>query len=103
MMQDVCENVVEDHLRTQVKRQLGGIAIKLYRRGWPDRLVILQGWIGFIETKRPVGGQYEPLQLRIHARLRRMGHTVLVLLTKAEVDSFIVSHRKHILVKEKKA
>jgi hypothetical protein len=68
---------------------MGGRTVKLRMRGWPDRLVLLLGRIFFVETKRPKGGRYEPLQLRIHKVIRRLGHTVHVASTKAMVDQLL--------------
>lgn len=83
------EDSVENHLRKLVKT-MRGICIKLNpfgMRGIPDRLVLLPGGIVlFYELKRPVGGSYEPLQLRWHAKLMKLGFTVLVCHTKALVE-----------------
>jgi len=84
------ENVVEEHLRKSVKG-LRGLCIKLNPFGYagiPDRLVLLPGGIVmFFELKRPVGGKYEPLQLRWHSKLRQLGFKVFVCNTKASVDA----------------
>lgn len=64
--------------------------VKLRLRGWPDRMVLLPGAPEFVETKRPKGGRFEPLQLRVHAMLRGLGYTVCVLRTKAEVDEYVI-------------
>lgn len=62
------------------------------RRGWFDRTVYwFDGVSDLIECKRPKGGRFEPLQLRTHARLRRMGHSVFVILTRAQVDDYIAT------------
>lgn len=86
------EDRVEEHLRKQVKL-LGGLCIKLNPFGYagiPDRLVLLPGGvIAFFELKRPVGGKYEPLQLRWHSKLRKLGFHVFVCNTKASVDATI--------------
>lgn len=83
------EDSVENHLRKLVKA-LRGLCIKLNPfgvRGIPDRMVLLPGGIIlFYELKRPVGGSYEPLQLRWHAKLTKMGFTVNVCHTKALVE-----------------
>jgi hypothetical protein len=82
----VTEDVIERHLLREVKK-LRGITFKmLFRRGWPDRLVLLPGRWMFIELKRPKGGRFEPLQLRTHARLRAQGYEVHVCYTKEQVD-----------------
>lgn len=82
------ESVVEDHLVNAVKT-LKGATIKIrFMRGWPDRVVLLPGGVVvFIELKRPVGGKFEPLQLRVHEKLRRMGFTVFVCNTKASINN----------------
>ena len=79
------ENAVERHLTKRVK-QARGRCIKQYMRGWPDRLCVLPGRIFFVETKRPKGGRYQPLQLYMHRMIRRMGHAVYLCKTKGEVD-----------------
>lgn len=84
------ENTVEDHLCTCVKL-LRGLCLKLpalLYPGIPDRLVLLpEGRMYFVELKRPKGGRFEPLQERVHAKLRALGFTVLVLYTKEQVNT----------------
>lgn len=95
MWRSVRESHVEEHLVTQVHAH-GGIALKIkpYLRGLPDRAVYWPGGVhDVIETKRPKGGRWEPLQLRWHVKLRKLGHNVFVLLTKEAVDEYI-SQRK---------
>lgn len=86
------EATVENHLRKGVKL-LRGLCIKLNPfgvRGIPDRLLLIPGGIVlFVELKRPVGGKFEPLQERWHVKLRRMGFTVVVCYTKAQVDELL--------------
>ncbi len=83
------ESTVEAHLCRCVKA-LRGLCIKMNpfgMRGIPDRLVLLPGAkVAFIELKRPVGGVFEPLQKRWHAKLRNLGFLVYVCNTKASVD-----------------
>jgi hypothetical protein len=85
--------VIEKYLRLGVKR-LGGLCIKLNPFGYagiPDRLVLLPGGrMCFVELKRPVGGKYEPLQLRWHSKLRQLGFTVHVCRTKEQVDDQVL-------------
>lgn len=72
-------------IRTRVKK-IGGVGW----RGWPDRMVLFTGGIThWVELKRPVGGKYEPLQLRMHKELRALGFVVHVLHTKQMVDAYI--------------
>jgi hypothetical protein len=86
------ESSVEGHLRRSV-RAAGGKCEKLKGpEGWPDRTCLWPGAIcDFVETKRPKGGRYQPLQRRTHARLRALGFRVEVLNTKALVNAYIAS------------
>ena len=85
------ESVVENYLCAEVKKAKG-LDIKIrFLRGWPDRIVLLPGGIFFfVELKRPVGGKFEPLQERIHAKLRRLGLTVHVCNTKDQIDQILM-------------
>jgi hypothetical protein len=59
-------------------------------RGWTDRIVLFAGGcVHWIELKRPKNGRFEPLQLRRHALLRKMGFCVRVINTKRQVDQYI--------------
>ena len=80
------EDTVENHLKTVVK-SMGGLCVKVRLiRGFPDRVVLLPGGrVLFAELKRPVGGVFEPLQLRWHVKLRALGFQVKVWHTKASV------------------
>lgn len=86
------ENAIEKYLTAQVKLR-GGRAVKLDPTGYkgiPDRLVILPGGATFfVELKRPVGGRLAPAQLRWIEWLIEAGQGIVVLSTKAEVDSFL--------------
>lgn len=88
------EDWVENYLVQQCT-PLGAICLKLQRlRGWPDRVVIwFGGVIDFVELKRPKGGRFEPLQLRMHAKLRQRGHTVFVINSREQVDEYIRSRQ----------
>ena len=81
------ESVVEDYLVQGVKARKG-FALKLrFMRGWPDRIVLLPGGVFFfVELKRPVGGKFEPLQERIHDKIRALGFKVYVCNTKSSVN-----------------
>lgn len=91
------ETTVENHLRKGVKL-LRGLCIKLNPfgvRGIPDRLLLMPGGIVlFVELKRPVGGKFEPLQERWHVKLHRMGFTVVVCYTKAQVDQLLEGYHE---------
>lgn len=90
------ESHVESYLCREVARlDRRALCVKAkVRRGWPDRSIYWSNGIhDLVETKRPQGGRFEPLQLRTHERLRSMGHNVFVLLTKEEVDEYISSRK----------
>lgn len=85
------ENVVEEYLRKEVKKQ-GGKAYKFIspgNAGVPDRLVVFPGGrIYFIELKAP-GKKPTPLQLNQMRYLRSQGFNVRAIDRKEEVDSFM--------------
>lgn len=77
------ETTIEQYLIAKV-RALGGECRKLAwigRRGAPDRVVLYQSRLIFVELKAP-DQKPKPHQLREHERLRRMGQRVEV------IDSF---------------
>ena len=54
-------------------------------RGRLDQVVLLPGGVvGFVECKRPVGGQLSTLQVKEIERLKRLGMRVAVVTTVAE-------------------
>jgi len=83
------ENEVETYLRKRVEA-VGGQCVKFipdYRRGWPDRVVLLPGGVlVWVELKRPRGGRVAAAQRVAHETLRRLGQTVFVVNSKREVD-----------------
>jgi hypothetical protein len=83
------EDRIEGHLVKRVKGARG-LTLKIrFMRGWPDRIVLLpKGVLVFVELKRPVGGKFEPLQERIHDKLRKLGFTVYVWHTKTLIDNY---------------
>jgi len=59
-------------------KDAGFVAIKIMRKGWPDRLIQLSNGYGFyIEFKRKGKGA-EKLQLHTHDKLRKKGNHVYV-------------------------
>ena len=60
------------------------------RNGWPDRIVLLpDGVMVWVETKKPKGGKLDPLQIHAHKILRGLGQRVEIVWTKAEADRLI--------------
>lgn len=84
------EDAVERHLVARVK-ELRGLSMKVrFMRGWPDRICLLPGGrLVFVELKRPHGGQFEPLQQRIHTKLRDLGFAVWVCHNKIAIDQLL--------------
>ena len=89
---DILESEVESHLRKRIE-SVGGQCVKFipdYKRGWPDRLLLLPaGVLLWVETKRPVGGSLSPAQLVAHEQLRRLGQRVEVVWTREDADRLI--------------
>lgn len=86
----VRENKVERYLDKQVKL-LGGDTRKWVspgRDGVPDRIVILNGRVVFVEVKTTDGVTSEA-QKREHARLRDKGARVTTVKGNSGVDGFV--------------
>lgn len=84
------EKDVEKYLIGQIKK-IGGLAWKLTSpstSGVPDRLIIRQGKIWFVEMKRP-NGNLRKLQQYRRSELQKQGFDVICLDTKNKVDQFI--------------
>ncbi len=84
------ENKVEKYLDSEVKK-LGGISRKWTssgRDGVPDRIVIIDGDIHFVEVKTS-DGKLSPTQERECDRLKEAGATVFVVFGNEGVDQFI--------------
>lgn len=65
-----------EHRFCALVREAGGVAVKMYMRDWPDRLVLFPNEkMFFCELKRP-GEKPRPGQVRNHAMLRSMGYDV---------------------------
>lgn len=85
------ESVVEKYLYNEVLKR-GGECVKQYKRGWPDRLILWQDGVAhWVETKRPSGSKFQPLQLRIQNKLKIRGFRVETLYTKEQVDYYLQS------------
>ncbi|MGI8306994.1 VRR-NUC domain-containing protein [Saccharopolyspora hattusasensis] len=84
------ENPVECYLLTQC-RSNGLLCMKFTspaRGGVPDRIVVSHAGTVFVEVKRP-GGDLEPRQRAVHAKLRRFGAEVHVVHNETSVDTLI--------------
>ena len=88
------ENKVEKHLDDEVKK-LGGITRKWVspgRDGVPDRIVIINGDVMFVEVKT-VDGKVTPVQRREHERLTEAGGRVFTVYGETGVDCFLRDYK----------
>lgn len=86
----VRENKVENYLDEQVTK-LGGITRKWVspnRNGVPDRIVIINGRVFFIEVKT-IDGKLSTRQKHEHKLLENAGADVATIYGEAGVDYFI--------------
>ena len=87
------EKEVERYLREQVKKKLGGMALKFVSPGLsgvPDRVVLLPGGkVIFVETKAP-GKKLRKLQEYVCGMIADLGFEVRMIDTKPKVDAFIL-------------
>lgn len=84
------EKQVEEYLRDRIK-ELGGRAYKWVspgNTGVPDRIVIINGWVLFVELKSNTGRLTANQKSQIR-RLVGLQQHVGVIGSKAEVDGFL--------------
>ncbi len=84
------ENRVERYLDSEVVK-LGGLTRKWIspgRDGVPDRIVIINGVVWFVEVKT-IDGKQSEVQKREHQRLRYCGANVATVYGNIGVDMFI--------------
>ena len=91
------ETSVEKKLKKRVK-DIGGIAPKLVSpgtSGMPDRLVILpNGIVSFVETKKPKGGKLSARQRIVHKQLKSLGCDVQTIYSFEEIEAYIAEVHK---------
>ena len=78
---------------SQECKRLNIATIKLHLRfstGWPDRLIILNKKVWWIELKT-LTGSLSPRQHAVHDTLKSLNHKVLVLRTKEEITNVLES------------
>lgn len=90
------EREVERYLCQQVKKKLGGMALKFVSPGLsgaPDRIVLMPGGrIAFVETKAP-GKKARALQEHVCGLIAAFGFEIRMIDTKLGVDAFILEMR----------
>ena len=83
------EAKIEAYLVKSVK-DAGGMAVKNKgTRGFPDRTVLLNGLVVFIEVKAE-GEEPRPEQIRMFTKISAIGCMVFVIDSKDRVDDFMV-------------
>ncbi len=91
------EHEVEDYLVSEAARH-GGAALKLRPatgRGFPDRTLILHdGWVAFVEVKRPKGGRFAKHQAEWAESLCDIGHRFYLVSTREEVDEIFSDYKQ---------
>lgn len=88
----VRENKVETYLDRQV-RILGGLTrkwVSVNRAGAPDRIVIINGVVWFVEVKT-ADGKLSQVQIREHERLKEVGANVTTVYGIDGVEEFLES------------
>ena len=92
MSKQVTEREVESRLSDLVRDELSGECVTFipdFKRGFPDRLVILPGGrVIWVETKT-TGGRVSGAQRVAHALLRRLGHRVELVWTKEQAEELV--------------
>lgn len=91
------ENDIEKYLIRQVKR-IGALCYKFASpgtRGVPDRIILYQGNVFFVELKRP-GGKPRKDQLKIIEKFNEQLIPVLVIDSKQQVDDLLYLMEKGI-------
>ena len=85
----VLESEIERYMGGRVKG-LGGMFLKFTSSvaGVPDRIVLLDGRVYFVELKAP-GKRPRALQQRIICQMEEAGASVYIISSKASVDSFL--------------
>lgn len=92
----VLEKEIEQYLTKRVKA-IGGLCMKWVspgNSGVPDRIVMFQGDVWFVEMKR-TGEQARVLQRVVHEKLKGVGMKVFVIDSKDGVDDFISMINPH--------
>ena len=88
---EVSERAIERYLTDRV-RDMGGVCLKYSNpgmAGYPDRVCLLPGGVTvWVELKSRDGRLSGIQRIRI-AGMRRMGHTVYVCRSRADVDSVL--------------
>lgn len=84
------EKQIEQTLALNICR-IGGVCLKFIspgNAGVPDRIIIHEGRVMFVELKRP-GGEPRPLQVAVAKRMKDAGAFVYCISSKEQVHRFV--------------
>jgi hypothetical protein len=84
------ESIIERELKNKIQ-QLGGICLKWSspgNRGVPDRIILYQGDVIFVELKRP-GQKLRPLQEYQRRKFQELGVDIEVIDSMEGVEEFV--------------
>ena len=90
-MANIKESVVEQYLVERVEA-IGGLCMKVVSpglRGFFDRVVVVDGQVVFVETKRPKGGRVRPQQKLLAIRFASVGAWVELVRSQGAVDDLV--------------
>lgn len=86
------EKVLESKLKRRIENELGGLCLKLpaiHMIGLPDRLCLLPGGVAFFVEVKTTKQRPRKIQEYVHAKLRDLGFTVLVIDCTEDIDDLI--------------
>lgn len=85
------EKDIERHLKKRVEKELGGLFLKWVspgRSGVPDRILIYQGRVIFVELKK-AQGRLSPVQIRTQRQIEEAGGRVSNIYGLEQADQLI--------------
>lgn len=83
------EGKIEQYLVKRVKVS-GGMCLKLSGyKGIPDRIVLMNGKVYFVEVKKTGGGVVSEAQVEMLKKLNDAGYIAVILDSKESVDKFL--------------
>lgn len=85
------EKQIESYLKGRAEEE-GALCLKFTSpgtRGVPDRMILSNGQVFFVELKRPKGGKLSALQKHWRKKFEAQGFYIHVLKNREEVDDFV--------------
>jgi len=91
VLEKTSEKLLEKKLKTEISR-LGGLCIKLtspYFTGMPDRIILMPGGRSYFAELKSSGGRLSSRQKLVHELLGELGHFVVVIDSRKDLNDFI--------------